>query len=191
MAPRAAVAVNAIAGGNCQKNGAEPCRTAHSRKPSLLAGFCTSSDVVGLVNGGGGGNRTPVRKHSAKASTCLVRDFNLVSRTAHTQAADRPATYCFGPVRGGGGPDPYPTEWRSVPGRGRTRAERHSTLGCEGELFVRSYVFAHRIIEPVERSACNFRFLSPVEPKSPPERVPRSARNSDRARSEANRVGRT
>ena len=31
------------------------------------------------VNGGGGGNRTRVRKSSTRGSTCLVKNLNLIS----------------------------------------------------------------------------------------------------------------
>jgi len=37
-------------------------------------------DVLGLVNGGGGGNRTRVRKFSALGSTCLSASIDLTGR---------------------------------------------------------------------------------------------------------------
>ncbi len=38
----------------------------------LKVKFCLKSITYILCNGGAGGNRTPVRKHSTESSTCLA-----------------------------------------------------------------------------------------------------------------------
>jgi len=50
------------------------------KKPAISSGFCTSLDYLGLSSGGGGGNRTPVRKYSTAGSTYIA--FDLLSPAA-------------------------------------------------------------------------------------------------------------
>ena len=52
-----------------------PCgdRTSSNKKPRRSAVPRELRVIVGISNGGGGGNRTPVRRRSAPGATCLVQ----------------------------------------------------------------------------------------------------------------------
>ena len=43
-----------------------------NKKPAIFSGFCTSLGYLGGDFGGGGGNRTPVRKYSTAGSTYVA-----------------------------------------------------------------------------------------------------------------------
>ena len=52
-----------------------------TRSPCERAGFWSLLDFLKLVIGGGGGDRTPVRKPSTGSSTYLVVSFDLTHQT--------------------------------------------------------------------------------------------------------------
>lgn len=55
-------------------------------------GFCTRLDFVGLNSGGGGGNRTRVRKPSARSSYMLFPSFksHLIRRLGESSGISQP-----------------------------------------------------------------------------------------------------
>ena len=125
--------------------------------------------MVAIVkrNGGGGGSRTRVRKHSTWASTCLSR----------TLSVSRQVPF---------GPGPF----RLILIRGSLRLHQALTVAIplvdvlsrsagvtwkDGSLssysvviIVCDYMFSRRLTSGQESSTCSQCFFAPVEPVSPP-----------------------
>ena len=64
------------------------------RNPSCNSGFRPCLDVLGTVDGGGGGNRTPVRRYSRPSTTCLARCLFSDGGNTTCEAHRRPHPLC-------------------------------------------------------------------------------------------------
>src|SRR5690242_19840596 len=89
--------------------------TAGKKKPRQCAVSRMLRDVLGIQFGGGGGNRTPVRRRSAPGATCLVQR-SISFRSSTLDKAHRGTSrFCFSRLPTGGNhqrsrdDDPTPT----------------------------------------------------------------------------------
>jgi hypothetical protein len=68
-------------------------KTKNPRKSMTYVDFWMPLDGVGQCNGGGGGNRTRVQKHSTDSSTYLVLPIGFNPADAGARASSRRVTY--------------------------------------------------------------------------------------------------
>jgi len=132
-----------------------------------MLAFGTSSTLAGQSDGGGGGNRTPVRERSNKASTGIGRKLTSV-RTCLPAGRPEPIPFVFlrsmqrttasaSPV----GCPPHPAYRASAGGR----------LALSGQsvvVIVGDYQFSACLTRPRGTSACYFAVTIPVETSAPP-----------------------
>jgi hypothetical protein len=84
------------------------------KKPCFIRAFCTSPVLAGPLNGGGGGNRTRVRKSSTEGVYMLIPVFILASRSS-TGRDIRSAILLQFRLGATGPPLGYPTEMTICP----------------------------------------------------------------------------
>ena len=131
------------------------------RNPCFYWGSRPFLDVLGAVDGGGGGNRTPVRRHSMPGTTCLAhRSISPCGNTvceAHRRAHPLKLSRWLAGRRQGRFRDDDPTSTST----GTSGFGAYALSGESVDVVVGVWVFAAGLTRKATPSACAERFRDP------------------------------